>query len=191
MTSTAMTSELEAVNTLLASIGESSINTLAVSGLADVAAARSTLDEISRQVQEKGWHFNTEDEYPLVRNDQGFIQFPSDFLKLISTSAGKTVIQRGTRLYDKQAHSYTFSKDLTGTVVLCLPWDELPQAARHFIMIRAARIFQARWLGSDTQFRFSAAEETSAEEALQDAEGETGKYNMFNDSYAVTSILER
>lgn len=186
-----MTTELDAVNTLLACVGESSINTLEVSGLADVSAAKDTLNEISREVQTKGWHFNTEEEYPLNRDASNRILLAPNVLRLVVQDGGLQVAQRGTKLYDKTNHRDTFEKDLKGLVVLCLPWDELPQVARHFIMIRASRVFQGRTFGSDTQYRFSSQEEQDAEAALQEAEGESGDYNMFSGSYSVTSIMER
>lgn len=189
MTTTALTSELEAINTLLAAIGESGINTLEVTGLADVASAKRTLDEISRTVQTVGYHFNTEDEYPLPRDTSGTITLPQNTLKM-NLAGDASVIQRGLRLYNKEDHSYAFAKDLEGTLVFLLPWDELPEVARHYIMIRASRVFQARTLGSDTQFQFSEDEERKALTSLQEAEGETGNHNIFS-SPSVQSIMAR
>ena len=191
MTTTVMTSELDAVNTLLASVGESQINTLEISGMADVAAARDTLNEVSREVQTVGWHFNSEDEYPLARDNANKITLPNNALRVVVTGSDLAIAQRGLRLYDKTNHRDTFEKDLTAYIVFCLSWDELPQVARHYITVRASRIFQARTLGSDTQYRFSEKEERDAEKALQEAEGESGNYNMFSGSYSVTAIMER
>jgi len=192
MTALTMTSELEAINTLLLSIGESPVNTLESSGLADVASARKVLDEISRAVQSKGWHFNSEDAFPLPRDVSTRIPLPSNLLKVVVQSAsGLDITQRGSKLYDKTNHRDTFVEDLTGYVVFLLAWDDLPQVARHYIMIRASRVFQTRELGSDTQYRFSAKEEQSAEEELQETEGEVGNYNLFSGSYSVSAIMER
>lgn len=191
MTTIALTSELEAVNTLLHAISEAPINTLEVTGLADVSAARATLDEISREVQLVGWHFNTEEEYPLPRDVSNRITVPANTLKCVIQGTSSDITQRGLRLYDKTNHRDTFTEDLKGRVVVLLPWSELPQVGRHYIMVRAARIFQARTLGSDTQFSFSSDEEKTARKNLDEAEGETGNYNLFTGSNSVTSIMER
>lgn len=191
MTTIALTSELDAVNTLLAAISESPINTLETTGLADVASARKTLDEVSREVQLIGWHFNAEDDYPLPRDSSNRITVPANTLKCVVQGSSFDITQRGLRLYDKTNHRDTFTEALKGRVTVCLPWDELPQVARHYIMVRAARIFQARTLGSDTQFSFSEKEERDARKALDEAEGETGNYNFFSGSNSVTSIMER
>lgn len=192
MTSTSTTSELEAINTLLESIGETRVTSLDATGVADVGSAKATLDEISREIQTKGWHFNTEDNYPLPLDTSNEIPLSGNILKVsVQGSSGIEVTQRGTSLYDKTNHRYTFEASQTGTVVLCLSWEELPQVARHYIMVRASRIYQARFLGSDTQFRFSAEEEEAAKGSLVEAEGETGSYNFLTGSSSVYSITER
>lgn len=193
MTTTALTSELEAINTLLGAIGESSINSLEVSGLADVASARATLNEISREVLSHGWQFNTEEDYPLNRDASNKITLPAHCIRAVftKTHGDMKLITRGLKLYDAVDHTYTFTKDLTGTLVLLLPWDELPQVARHYIMIRASRIYQARNLGSDTQFQFSEQEEGSARSIMEEHEGDTGGYNMFSGSASVITTLAR
>lgn len=189
-TTTALTSELEAINTLLDAIGESPINSLEVTGVVDVSTAKAKLDEVSRTVQTVGWHFNTETDYPLTKNQDGQIVLSPNILK-VSVPADKNVVQRGTKLYDKTKHTYSFTKSLTGTVVVLLPWEELPQAARHYIMIQAARVFQAHTLGSDTQFKFGELEERDALKSLSEAEGETGDHNMFSGSSSALAVLSR
>lgn len=193
MTTTVLTSELEAVNTLLGAVGESRINSLEVSGLADVAAAKDTLNEVSREVQARGWNFNTESDYPLNRDLTGRISLPANCLRAVfsRTHPDMQLAQRGLRLYDKTAHSFVFTKDLTAEVIFLLPWDELPQVARHFIMVRASRIYQARTLGSDTQFQFSAEEEEAAGAVLDEHEGDTGGHNMLTGSSSAIGIWSR
>ena len=64
----ALTTKLEAVNTMLGVIGESPVNTISGSSLpASVVVALNILDETNREVQSVGWDFNTEFDYPLVR----------------------------------------------------------------------------------------------------------------------------
>lgn len=193
MSSTTLTSELDAINALLSAIGESPINTLEVSGLADVAAAKAVLNEVSRAVQTVGWHFNSEDDYPLSRDVDGRIALPSNVLKIDTTDeyAHADVVQRGTTLYNKTTRSDIFATDLEVNIVFLLGWNQLPQVARHYIMVKAARIFQARRLGAETLFKFSQQEEFDAYAAMNEAEGDTGDYNMFNGSYSVAQILER
>lgn len=189
MTAIALTTELEAINTLLAAINEAPAATLEDQGIPYLATARATLNEISRAVQAIGWHFNSEDDYPIPLTAEGKASIPINCLKVVASDPN--VIQRGTYLYDKGTHSWTFTTAPTASIVQCLEWAELPQCARHFIMIRAARIFQTRQLGSESQYRFSADDENMAERILQEAEAETGQYNYFSGSQSVSAALDR
>jgi len=185
--------ELEAVNMCLAAIGESPVNNIQNTGLVDVAQARAKVTEFSRTVQSTGWAFNTERRFPLTRADDGTISLPLNALKVSVERAESDaeVAQRGSRLYDKRNHTYIFDRDLTATVVLFLNWEELPQAARQYIAVCAARSFQGVNLSSETLDRLTEDDEVRALVALKDAEGDTGDYNMFTDSYSVASAWMR
>lgn len=190
---TAFMTELEAVNMCLAAIGESPVNTLTNTGLADVASARAKLTEFSRTIQSTGWAFNTELNFPLLRTADGTITAPINTLS-ISTDANVTdalISQRGQNIYDKKNHSYTFTQDLQVNIILFLDWDELPQTARQYIAICAARSFQGTNLSSDTLDKLSEDDEMKALVALKEAEGDNGDYNFFTDSYSVASAWMR
>lgn len=188
-----LTTELEAVNTMLDCIGEAPVSTLAVSGLVDVAKAKATLAEISRTVQERGWHFNSEEDYPLVRQSDGTITLPPNVLRIDTTSkfAEYDVAQRGSRLYWRNEHTFVFDKDIEVDIVFYLPWTQLPQAARHYITVAAARIFQGRQLGSETKHKFSEQEEMAAISALKASNINNADYNMLSGSWSVARILAR
>ena len=63
----ALTTKLNAVNTMISVIGEAPVNTLGGTAVpVTVVQAESTLDEMSRAIQSEGWHFNTEHEYTLT-----------------------------------------------------------------------------------------------------------------------------
>lgn len=193
-TVTTPTTELEAINTILSVIGESPISSLSdVSAVADAVVAQSTLSEVNRQVQTKGWHFNTEYDYVLAPSVSGEIIVPSNFLRVDSFGDDKDVdvTQRGTRLYNRKDHTYTFTKSLKCEVVVLLPFDEMPQAARHYVTIKAARVFQSRTVGSDALYQFTALDERDAMLDLKRAEGITGDYNILTGNPTVFRSLIR
>ena len=66
MTKPAAMTELEAVNVLLTTIGEAPVNTLTGKQTTDVAIAQQVLNEVNREVQSRGWHFNTEYDVELI-----------------------------------------------------------------------------------------------------------------------------
>ena len=66
MTITTRTTELEAVNTILSTIGEAPLSTLTGSLPVDGTTAKNILSEIRREVKSAGWHCNTEDKVDLT-----------------------------------------------------------------------------------------------------------------------------
>ena len=102
----ALTTKLEAVNTMLGVIGETPVNTISGSSLpVSVVTALNVLDEVNREVQSEGWHFNTEFEYSLTRDASNQFNLPTNVLK-IDTPVDKytdiDIVQRGNTLYDRK-----------------------------------------------------------------------------------------
>jgi hypothetical protein len=187
------TTELEAVNLMLGTIGEAPISSLEVSGLVDVAVAKQLLHEVSREVQSKGWDFNQEFDYPLARNTDGFVTVPSNSLRVDTTQEFKhyDVVVRGTRLYDRGNHSYTFTETLKVDMTVFLPFEEMPEAARYYIAIRAARKYQDRNLPNDSSHAYTEQDEENALTTLKEAEGDTGDYNYLSGSTFMNYMLDR
>ena len=66
---TYQTTQLQAVNSMLSTIGEAPVNSLD-SGLVDAETAETVLNEVSRDVQSFGWNFNTEPDYVFNPNSE-------------------------------------------------------------------------------------------------------------------------
>lgn len=175
--------ELEAVNMMLASIGEAPINTLDVAGLVSARTAYTLLKRTSLEVQQEGWHFNTELQMKLPLNSGGEAHLPSNTLRVDVSGPDewRKVVQRGTRLYDVEKHSYKFDRDLTVDLVVGLGFDELPQAARHYITVKAGRRFTNGLVQNDLMFRFADIDERQARADIIQHDAETGDFNVFFD----------
>jgi hypothetical protein len=186
------TSHLEALNIMLSCIGQAPINTEMGTLTGDVVMAQNLLSEVSRDVQGMEWHFNSEDNYPLSRALDNTITLPPNILRVDLDSCkfwGWDVTQRGLRLYDRKNRSYTFTKDVQASVVLYLPWDDLPQPARRVITIRAARTYVDRVVGAVEMEKFTRADEEKAFSDLQEFDGETAGYNVFNNYEAARPLI--
>jgi hypothetical protein len=187
-----LTSKLEAINSMLACIGESPINSLD-EGTVDSVIAQSTLDEVSRNVQATGWHCNTDSDFPLVRDTNNEIPLTQDIVRVDVDSIrypNVNVVQRSGKLYDRKNHTFTFNDDLKAEVIRILEWDDLPQPFRTFITAKAARMFQQRVVGSNELSQQLAQDEMTALVALREFEADTGDFNVF-DHYDVARVLER
>ncbi len=187
------TTKLMAVNTILSTVGEAPVNNL-TAVTADVRIAESVLDEVSREVQSAGWHFNTETEVQLPPDSTGQVNLASNVVRVDleddNVSTDHEIVVRGTRLYNRKTHTYTFSKTLKYTIVSLLEWDDLPENAKRYIMIRAARIYQDRVLGSEKISAFTRGDEMAALVSLKNFEMDTADHSVF-DSHDVARIVNR
>jgi len=182
--------ELDAINTMLTTIGESPVNSISAS-TADTRIAQLILQEVDRATQIKGWNWNTETDVVLTPNGSTKeITLANNVVRISIDKRTYTdidVVQRGTRLYDKKNKTFQFSSAIKAEVVSLLPFTDLPEQARYYIVVRSARLFQQRMIGDSTGSAFSAEEETTALMALQDSEDETANHNIF-DQYDVSKV---
>lgn len=177
----APTTEIEAVNIMLSTIGESPINSFE-EVTSDVAIARSTLQEISKAVQLEGWQWNTEDNFPLqpdmnthkIKVEPTIVRvwFPHPFMQ--------ELVIRGGYVYDRNRHTFAFENDfrINVSILRILPFDALPETAKRYISIRASRVFQERVVGSSTLTSFTSQDEIRARSILLDEEHRLNRPNI-------------
>lgn len=187
------TAELEAINEIIAALGESPVETLEDTGSAEVESAIARLRMTSRQVQEKGWHWNTAFTTLPLTIDTGEVFVPANTLKADTIGEHQCIdaVLRGRRLFDRQNNTYRFKHALKVTLVQFLPFDELPEAGRQYITMAAKRQFQVDFVGDPSKAQPAGRDEMMAWAALRDAEAETQDANMFTGSWSVMEVLAR
>ena len=196
MQALAATTELDSVNIMLSTIGESPINTLAADqSMVEVAIARAVLLEVTKQVQEEGWNFNTEIEWVLTPDVNGFIFIPSNCIQVdlsgLSTDTSMRITARGLKVYNRISHTFIFTAPITVDMVVMQTFDDMPEASRHYITIRSARVFQQRVIGSETLGGFTEKDEVRARASLKKLDGDNSRYNILSGSYSVARTLYR
>ena len=188
----AATTELEAINIMLAAIGEAPVNTLTGSLPVDVKIAQSTLVEINKSVQAEGWSFNTEIDVTLTRNASKQIVLPTDVLRVdanIHQHPDIDPIQRGLKLYDRLKNTFEFEEDLICTVVYFRDFDEIPEQARSYINIRAARIFVDRLVSDQGLRTYTKEDEIRARVTLTETDLANGDHNMLRGDPSLTTVF--
>lgn len=187
------TTELEAVNTMLNTIGEAPVNTLVNMTSVDAITAQSILANVNRSVQAEGWFFNSEYGYPLAPDQNSNLPLPTNIMSVDSTSESHDyqIVQRGSRAYDRKNHTYTFTQTVKCDLILLLSFEEIPEAARNYIALRAARILQDRLLGSDSLHGMNREDEYQALTTLRLMESENADYNILTGNADVYRILSR
>tara|TARA_R110002153_G_scaffold188816_1_gene341697 strand:- start:365 stop:958 length:594 start_codon:yes stop_codon:yes gene_type:complete len=188
MTTPSTMTELEAVNVLLTTIGEQPVNTLIGNQVTDVKIAEQIINEVSREVQSQGWHFNTEDRVPLAPDNNNEINIPATAARIDLEDTNVTV--RGGKLYNLTDRTYTFDTTAYAVIVYYQDFLELPDPAKRYITVRASRIYSDRMINSETMHKLLSRDEQKALTDLKEFEGDTGDFNMM-DSYSVSRVMNR
>jgi hypothetical protein len=189
----AATTELEAINIMLAAIGEAPINSLTDTLPVDARTAQNTLTEVNKEVQSEGWSFNTEIDVTLTRDGSNQINLPINILRVdpnIHQHPTIDPIQRGLKLYDRQNNKYEFDEDLICTVVYYRDFDEITEQARRYINIKAARIFVDRLIGDQGLRTYTQEDETRARAILTESDYANADHNVLRGDPSLTNIFD-
>lgn len=162
------TTLLDGVNTLLENIGEMPVDSLENQQVHDARVAERTILEFHREGQLRGWSWNREEAYPFERDAvTKEVVVPSNVISFAVNQYqwdGRFIV-RGQRVYDLWQRSYKIEDGIApihADVVWLLPWDDSPEAFNRWTVIRSARVFATRVLGSDSTIRYTALDEQAA-----------------------------
>jgi hypothetical protein len=173
--------ELQAVNMLLASIGEAAVSSLETATTVDVTQAKNLLSNINREVQQKGWHFNTEWDVTLSLDSDSRIPLGISILSVYSPTKLTTIRGRegSSFLYDLDKNTFTWGDSISDAVTITLlDFEDIPQTARQYITTKAARVFQEEIIGQVSAESINRQEEVEAYADLMDDEGERSGFNV-------------
>ena len=173
--------ELQAVNMLLAAIGEAAVSSLETATTVDVTQAKNLLSNINREVQQKGWHFNTEWDVILSLDSDSRIPLGTSILSIYSPTKLTTIRGRegSSFLYDLDKNTFTWGASVNDAVTITLlDFEDIPQTARQYITTKAARIFQEEIIGQVSAEAVNRQEEVEAYADLMDDEGERSGFNV-------------
>lgn len=187
----ALSTKLESVNVMLGNIGESPVTQIDTPSSLPISAQTAivVLDEVSRDVQSEGWHFNTVNKTTLSPNGSNEIVLSDDVLHVDTLDHSRDIVQRGTKLFDREKNSTTvFTQDIDVRAMFLLDFTDLPEHARRYIMLKASRVFQARVVGSQELEQQLLREEIKARQTLEEMDGQGSDRTIF-DNYDVASCM--
>ncbi len=173
--------QAEAVNIVLAGIGQTAVmSLLSEDGNVDSEQAIQWLDQTQKEFEEEGWHHNTDKEYVLDPAPDGSITLPSNVLKFVVSRRSRNydLVDRGGRLYWRTNATYTIGASIYADLVRLLEFEELPQAARWYVTVKAARRFATHKLNSAESYQFTKLDEDNARSAFERSDAETDKRTM-------------
>lgn len=191
------TSILDAVNLMIASLGEAPVTAYDPAPTNDVALAIGALNFEDLMLQSQGWHWNREDAFQLSLGTGGTVTLPDECLRVTSAyyapnnapSGPIDIVQRGPLLYDRIGHTNVFTVAPVADLILRLDWDSLPQVARAVIALRALQRFQGGVQQSQIALQLNAKDLAEAETLLEQHEDEVAGYNSVYGNVSTQSAL--
>jgi hypothetical protein len=176
---------LDAINQMLACIGEAPVTTIDA-GNPEIDTAILTLNQVTREVQQERWRFNRESNYPITPDSNGNINVPPNVLFISQNQENLRdrlydLVERQGKLYDKQSHSFIFRETVTVNIVWAFPFEELPFPFQSYVTARASRIFASRSQGSTEVVRLIAADEERLRGACISYDTDFSELNMLQD----------
>ena len=179
----AVSTELDAVNQILSSVGQAPVTTLDLQN-PEVFITVNTIREVSKQVQLEGWTFNTERKYLLKRNPATKeITVPSNVLSIDGNDEKHInefdLVVRQGKLYDRLESTYEFDDDIHVDVVWYWDFQYLPPAVQSFITAKAARLCTIKMVGDRDLNTLLEEQEAMCRATLIENECNSGDYTMF------------
>jgi hypothetical protein len=179
----AVSTELDAVNQILSSVGQAPVTTLDLQN-PEVSIVLNTLREINRQVQAEGWIFNTEREYELTPDSEtNQILYPFNMLQIDTNQPYHKnkydVVKRGNKLYDRLKHTYTFTDPIKADVVWYFDFTDVPAAIQIYIVARAAKMCATKMIGDRELYQLLGEQEVQTRAAALEYDCNQGDYSMF------------
>ena len=189
--------ELDSVNILLAAVGEAAVSSLETATTVDVTQAKNLISNINREVQQKGWHFNTEWDVVLSLDSDSRIPLGTSVLSVYSPTKLTTIRGRegSPFLYDLDNNTFIWTTSINDAVTITLlDFEDIPQTARQYITTKAARVFQEEIIGQVSAETVNRQEEAEAYADLLDDEGERSGFNVgygTTDMYNTTKLYRK
>jgi len=133
---------LSAVNSILGAIGQSPVTSLSFTN-PEVSFIFNILTEVNKDVQNEGWHFNTEYHVKKNPDSNDYLPVPTNTLRYDlhdgTTDKLRDTVVRNGRLYDLVEHKDTWdSGDYYVDIVTLYKFDDLPNAFQRYITHKAA-----------------------------------------------------
>ena len=188
--------ELSSVNSILGSIGQAPISKLYQSESnpdgkqlvyvnPEVALIHGILLEVSADVQNEGWVFNREENYPLTPDKDGQIFLPPNVLRMDMSEnqifRTRDMTLRGERLYDNINHTYIFepTSKIKFDIVWKWPYAELPSVFKRYITLRSSGRAATQMVTNPQLVQLLSSQEGQARAACMEYECNQGDYSFF------------
>ena len=170
---------LDAINTMISVIGEAPLTSVTPS-TNEIAFATAILNETNKEVQSHGWTFNS--DLITMTPDPGTkeIAAPSSLLALDPVNPDYNTSILNDKLYNNDTRSYEWEADVDCRFIRLVAFCSLPWWAKNYIIIKAARRFQARTASSQVLHQYTLEDERDAQKLFMDRDSSAADDCIFN-----------
>ena len=173
--------ELNAVNSVLAAIGQSPVTTLDYEN-PETSFVYNLIQECSRDAQDEGCVFNRENYYPLTPDHNNFITLPANVLRMDVSENDvyrfTDVIKRDGKLYDKMHHTFEFRNPIYMDIVWLFPLTDLPSVFQRYITSKASVRAAIQMIDNAQLSQLLTVQEGNCRAACLEYEANQGDYNF-------------
>ena len=185
-TQIATDTELSAVNSILGSIGQSPITSLTTGNpLAnpEIALIHNLLMEVTKDVQNEGWHFNKEDHVKISPDTNGNFIIPTNYLRYDVHEGlydrNRDVVRKDGKLYDNVLHTDVFTQDMYFDITYLLAFDDVPPAIQRYIISRASVRAATQLVSNADLVKLLKLEEEQTKASALEYDCEQGDHTFF------------
>ena len=185
-TQIATDTELTAVNSILGSIGQSPITSLTTGNpLAnpEIALIHNLLMEVTKDVQNEGWHFNKEDHVKISPDTNGNFIIPTNYLRYDVHEGlydrNRDVVRKDGKLYDNVLHTDVFTQDMYFDITYLLAIDDVPPAIQRYIISRASVRAATQLVSNSDLVKLLKLEEEQTKASALEYDCEQGDHTFF------------
>ncbi len=196
-TQIATDTELSAVNSILGSIGQSPVTTLGTvttnvtntgQEIANtyanpqIAMIHGLLMEVTKDVQNEGWHFNREDHVKISPDTNGNFLIPTNYLRFDVHEGlydrNRDVVRKNGKLYDNVLHTDVFTQDFYFDITYLLDFNDVPPAIQRYIIARASVRAATQLVSNSDLVKLLQLEEAKTRAAALDYDCDQGDHTF-------------
>ena len=197
-TQLATDTELSAVNSILGSIGQAPVTTLGavttdvtnsgqeiVNTFANpqIAIIHNLLMEVTKDVQNEGWHFNKQDNKKVSPDGNGNFLIPNNYLRYDVHGGlydrNLDVVRKNGKLWDNVKDSDVFTGDLYFDITYLLDFNDVPPAIQRYIIARASVRAATQLVSNPDLVKLLQLEEAQTRSTALEYDCEQGDHTFF------------
>ena len=197
-TQLATDTELSAVNSILGSIGQAPVTTLGavttdatntgqeiVNTFANpqIAIIHNLLMEVTKDVQNEGWHFNKQDNKKVSPDGNGNFVIPNNYLRYDVHGGlydrNLDVVRKNGKLFDNVKDTDVFTSDLYFDITYLLDFNDVPPAIQRYIIARASVRAATQLVSNSDLVKLLQLEEAQTRSTALEYDCEQGDHTFF------------